>query len=85
MFIYGILCEYTDFKNMADFLNVHQAYFSSLLSLKNGTPSHDTLSRVFSVIDSKSFLDIFITWINEIIEDNGIHISIDDKAVKTCY
>lgn len=83
MTIYGILCGYTDFENMADFLNVHEDYFTKLLSLKNGTPSHDTLSRVFSIIDSKNFLEIFITWINEIIKDNGLHMSIDGKAVKS--
>ena len=55
MSIYGILCGYTDFENMADFLEVHEKYFIQLLDLKNGTPSHDTLSRVFSLIDSKNF------------------------------
>lgn len=47
MTIYGILNGYTDFDNMADFLFVHKDYFTELLNLKNGTPSHDTLSRVF--------------------------------------
>jgi len=83
MSIYGILCGYTDFENMADFLEVHEEYFTQLLDLKNGTPSHDTLSRVFSLIDSKKFLDIFVSWIKEIVNDNGLHISIDGKAVKS--
>ena len=43
MTIYGILCGYTDFTNLADFLKVHEEYFTSLLDLKYGTPSHDTL------------------------------------------
>lgn len=47
MSIYGILCGYTDFENMADFLEVHEEYFTQLLGLKNGPPSHDTLSRSF--------------------------------------
>ena len=83
MSIYGILCGYTDFENMADFLEVHEEYFTQLLDLKNGTPSHDTLSRVFSLIDSKKFLDIFISWIKEIVNGNGLHISIDGKAIKS--
>ena len=82
MTIYGILCNYTDFTNLADFLKVHEDYFTKLLNLKNGTPSHDTLSKVFSMIDSKKFLEIFIDWIKQIIESNGIHLSIDGKAVK---
>ena len=83
MSIYGILCGYTDFENMADFLSIHEEYFTNLLNLKNGIPSHDTLSRVFSIIDSKKFLEIFMSWIKNIVENNGIHLSIDGKAIKS--
>ena len=83
MTIYGILCGYTDFTNFADFLKVHEDYFMNLLNLKNGTPSHDTLSKVFSLIDSQKFMSIFCEWIKEVIKDNGLHISIDGKAIKS--
>ena len=83
MTIYGILCGYTDFTNLADFLKVHEDYFISLLNLEYGTPSHDTLSNVFAVIDSKKFMEIFIAWIKQIINNNGLHLSIDGKAVKS--
>ena len=83
MTIYGILCKYTDFTNLADFLKVHEDYFTNLLDLKNGTPSHDTLSNVFASIDSKKFMDLFIEWIKEIVKNKGLHISIDGKAVKS--
>lgn len=83
MTIYGILCGYTDFTNLADFLKVHEDYFISLLNLEYGTPSHDTLSNVFAIIDSKKFMEIFIAWIKQIINNNGLHLSIDGKAVKS--
>lgn len=83
MTIYGILCGYTDFTNLADFLKVHEEYFTKLLNLEHGTPSHDTLSKVFSIIDSKKFLELFIEWTNQIITGNGLHVSIDGKAVKS--
>lgn len=83
MTIYGILCGYTDFTNLADFLKVHEEYFISLLNLQYGTPSHDTLSNVFSVIDSKKFMELFIDWIKQIINNNGSHLSIDGKAIKS--
>lgn len=83
MTIYGVLCGYTDFTNLADFLKVHEQYFNNLLNLENGTPSHDTLSNVFSIIDSKKFLNTFIEWIKDIIKDNGTHLSIDGKAIKS--
>ena len=83
MTIYGILCGYTDFTNLADFLKVHEDYFNNLLNLENGTPSHDTLSNVFSIVDSKKFMSIFIEWIKEIVSSKGLHLSIDGKAIKS--
>lgn len=83
MSIYGILCGYTDFENMEDFLEVHEEYFTQLLGLKNDITSHDTLSRFFSLIDSKKFLNIFISWIKEISNDDEVHVSINGKAIKS--
>lgn len=83
MTIYGVLCGYTDFVNMADFLELHEDYFIDLLSLENGIPSHDTFSRVFAIINPNKFMDIFIEWIKEIIGQKGLHIAIDGKAIKS--
>lgn len=82
--IYGILCGYTDFTNMTDFLKLNEEYFNNLLSLKNGIPSHDCFSRVFSIMDSKEFIKLFIEWIKNIVYDNkGRFLSIDGKAIKS--
>lgn len=83
MTIYGILCGYTDFVNIADFLELKEDYFTNLLELKYGTPSHDCLSRVFAIIDPKAFMKIFIEWTKEIVEENGKFVAIDGKAVKS--
>ena len=82
--IYGILCGYTDFTNMTDFLKLNEECFNNLLSFKNGIPSHDCFSRVFSIIDSKEFIKLFIEWIKNIVYDNkGRFLSIDGKAIKS--
>ena len=84
MTIYGILCGLTDFTNIADFMKLKEDYFTELLGLENGTPSHDCLSDIFARIDSKKFMKIFIEWIKEIlISVNGKNISIDGKAVRS--
>ena len=83
MTIYGVLCGYTDFVNMADFLELNEEYFTDLLSLENGIPSHDTFSRVFAIINPKEFMNIITQWIKEIIGQKGLHIAIDGKAVKS--
>lgn len=81
--IYGILCGYTDFVNMADFLQLNEEYFITLLNLKNGIPSHDTFSRVFANMNSKKLIDVFIAWIKDIVKEKGLHIALDGKAIKS--
>ena len=60
MTIYGILFGLKDFVNIADYMELNEEYFTKLLNLENGTPSHDCLSDVFAVIDCKKFMKIFI-------------------------
>lgn len=83
MSIYGTLCGFTDFFNMCDFLELNKDYFIKLLDLKNGIPSHDTFSRVFSLINPKQFMELFIDWIKDIVNEKGLHIAIDGKAIKS--
>ena len=84
MTIYGLLCGLKDYVNIADFMKLKEDYFTKLLNLENGTPSHDCLSDVFAVIDSKKFMKIFIEWTKDIIKTKtGKKISIDGKAIKS--
>ena len=76
MTIYGVLCGYTNFVNMTDFLKLHEQYFINLLNLENGVPSHETFSRVFSSTDSKKFTSIFIEWIKDIVKQKELHAAI---------
>ena len=84
MTIYGLLCGLKDYTNIADFMKLKEDYFTKLLRLENGTPSHDCLSDVFGAIDSKKFMEIFIEWTKEIVKNKtGKHISIDGNAIKS--
>ena len=84
MTIYGLLCGLKDYVNIADFMKLKEDYFTKLLNLENGTPSHDCLSDVFAVIDSKKFMEIFIEWTKYIVKiKTGKKISIDGKAIKS--
>lgn len=45
---------------------------------------HHCFSRVFSIIDSKQFMRLFIEWIKNIVNHNkGRFLSIDGKAIKS--
>jgi predicted transposase YbfD/YdcC len=80
--VYGVLWGHTDFVNMAKDLRYSERFFTELLDLRNGVPSHDTFSAVFSVIDPNEFLECFITWIVGIARANGKHVAIDGKALR---
>lgn len=84
--IYGILCGYTDFTNMAYFLKKNEDKLSKELNLLNGIPSHDTFSFVFRLINPDTFMKLFIKWTKQVVQEkslNNSHIAIDGKAIKS--
>lgn len=83
MTIYGILNGHTDFTNIALFLKLREDYFTNLLNLEYGTPSHDCLSDVFANINSNKFMEQFILWIKDVVKNNNSFINIDGKAIKS--
>jgi len=80
--VFGLLWGHTDFANMVRDLKYREEYFTELLGLENGIPSHDTFSAVFSIIDPAEFLECFIQWIVELTRTDGKHVAIDGKAVR---
>ena len=80
--VFGLLWGHTDFTNMEKELKYHAGYFTGLLGLENGIPSHDTFSAAFSIIDPAEFLECFIQWIVELTRAKGKHVAIDGKAVR---
>jgi len=80
--VYGLLWGHTDFTNMVIELKYHEAYFTELLGLENGIPSHDTFSAAFSIINPAEFLECFIQWIVDLAQAKGKHVAIDGKAVR---
>jgi predicted transposase YbfD/YdcC len=82
MAIYGLTWGHTDFVHMAQELRYHEKYFTELLGLENGIPSHDTFSAVFSLIDPAQFLECFINWTSSVVNVRKGHIAIDGKAIR---
>ena len=89
MSIYAVLCGYTDAENMAFFMKLQEPYFEKILDLKYGTPSADTLLRVFAIIEPEKFMEMFYHWIRDVLstlQKNEItepqRIAIDGKAVR---
>ena len=56
----AILAGHYDDENIAFFLKLNEKYFIKKLNLKYGTPSPDTLLRIYSLIDPGEFMKIFV-------------------------
>ena len=59
-------------------------FLKQFLKLPNGIPSHDTVNRVFSVLNSRHFERLFIEWTNSLKEEGVFEkvIAIDGKALR---
>jgi len=90
MTIFGILAGHYDAENIAFFLKLNEEYFNKELNLENGTPSPDTLLRIYSLIDPEEFMKIFVKWVENIIKEKNEQLNnkyklipIDGKAIKS--
>jgi predicted transposase YbfD/YdcC len=66
---------------IARFGQLKEAWFRKFLTLPNGIPSHDTIGRVFSLLDPEQFQACFTQWIRSVVTlTNGQIIAIDGKT-----
>jgi len=59
-------------------------FLKQLLSLENGIPSHDTINRMFQIINPRQFERCFISWAKSLKEEGLMErvIAIDGKTVR---
>ncbi len=60
----------------------HLEELREYIPLNAGIASEATISRMLSGIDEEIFALVFMEWIAEILEEKGIHIIIDGKALR---
>jgi predicted transposase YbfD/YdcC len=82
--ILAVLCGAESYDSIELFGKTNYAFLKQLLSLPNGIPSHDTINRVFSILNPKQFERLFIQWSNNL-KGSGVLeqvIAIDGKTVR---
>jgi predicted transposase YbfD/YdcC len=63
-----------------------EEWLRTFLELPNGIPSHDTLGRVFSLIDPAAFQNGFLQWVNALVDaSDGRLIGIDGKTLRHSF
>src|SRR6202162_395418 len=83
--ICGVLCGADGWVEIEEFGKAKEAFFTELLDLANGIPSHDTFGRVFALIDPKQFEASFVQWVQSISKPVKGVVAIDGKTLRRSY
>ena len=74
------ICGADDWASIEQFGRAKRKWFTAVLDLKHGIPSHDTFGRVFALIDTQKFSECFSRWVADLsgLSDGEI-MAIDGK------
>ncbi len=76
----AVICGADNWVAIEEFGEAKEEWFTELLDLQYGIPSHDTLGDVFAVIDTDEFSDCFSKWVSDLATlTEGEVIAIDGK------
>ena len=77
------ICGADDWASIEQFGKAKEKWFTAVLDLKHGIPSHDTFGRVFSLIDTQRFSECFSRWVADLSDlSEGEVIAIDGKCLR---
>ena len=78
----AVICGATSWESIEDYGEKQKVWLKTFLSLPNGTPSHDTIARVFSLLDAKHFSLCFMGWMKEVAGRIKGVVAIDGKRLR---
>ena len=83
----AVLCGAESCADMADFGKAKEDMLREVLRLEHGTPSHDTFSRVFRLLDPEAFEAAFTRFMAAFAKSNRLKgvVAIDGKAIKGAF
>jgi predicted transposase YbfD/YdcC len=77
------ICGAEHWTEIEEFGKAKQEWFAQFLQLENGVPSHDTIGRVFSLLDSDQLKMSFLDWIQSAVNlSDGSLVNIDGKNLR---
>lgn len=82
--ILAVLCGAESYDSIELFGKSNLDFLRQILDLRNGIPSHDTINRVFSILNPRQFERLFMEWANNLKENHILEnvIAIDGKTVR---
>jgi predicted transposase YbfD/YdcC len=80
--IVGFLANCNDWVAVERFGKARLDWLKTFLSLPNGIPSHDTIGRIFAVLDPEEFVSVWECWMREVCERLGLkQVAVDGKTM----
>lgn len=78
----AVICGASSWESIEDYGHRQQAWLKTFLQLPNGIPSHDTIARVFSLLDAKAFSLCFMDWMKAVTGRLKEVVAIDGKRLR---
>lgn len=79
----AVICGADNWVAIEEFGKAKEDWFTELLGLTHGIPSHDTLGAVFAALDPEQFGQCFSNWVADLTTlTEGEVIAIDGKCVR---
>ena len=82
--VIAVLCGAESWNSIEMFGNSKKEFLAKILKLPHGIPSHDTINRVFSLINPGKFEQLFVQWAQSLRDTNitGEVIAVDGKTMR---
>jgi len=86
--ICGVICGEDTWVGIEEFAIDEESWFRTLLPFEHGIPSHDTLGRVFGLLDADEVSACFVEWMNSVVSsmDGEVQVvAIDGKTLRRSF
>ncbi|MEM9486598.1 MAG: ISAs1 family transposase [Cyanobacteria bacterium P01_F01_bin.116] len=84
--ICAVICGAETWEEIEAYGHSKVAWLKTFLSLPNGIPSHDTIARVFALLEPTQLQECFVSWVKSVAELSlGEVISLDGKSARHSY
>lgn len=85
--VLAVLCGADGWEDIELFARIRFSWLKKFIKLRNGIPSHDTISRVFRVIRPDAFQEAFLAWVSGLdFGSDGLNVvAIDGKSLRRSH
>lgn len=82
----AVICGADSFVAIQEFGQAKEAWLKTFLDLPNGIPSHDTLGRVFAILNPVAIEDAFRAWMKTVagLTGGGV-VALDGKTLRRSF